>query len=77
MNIAELKEKKISELTQMAKELKVEGAAGMRKQELMFALLQTQIEKKWPHFRRRDPGNFTGWVWIFAVTGLQLSAGSG
>ena len=44
MNIAELKEKKISELTQMAKELKVEGAAGMRKQELMFALLQTQIE---------------------------------
>jgi len=45
MNIAELKEKKISELTQMAKELKVEGAAGMRKQELMFALLQTQIEK--------------------------------
>ena len=45
MNIAELKEKKISELTQMAKKLKVEGAAGMRKQELMFALLQTQIEK--------------------------------
>jgi transcription termination factor Rho len=45
MNIAELKTKKISELTQMAKELKVEGAAGMRKQELMFALLQTQIEK--------------------------------
>src|SRR5210317_33274 len=45
MNIAELKEKKISELTQMAKALKVEGAAGMRKQELMFALLQTQIEK--------------------------------
>ena len=45
MNIAELKEKKISELTQMAKRLKVEGAAGMRKQELMFALLQTQIEK--------------------------------
>ena len=45
MNIAELKEKKISELTQMAKQLKIEGAAGMRKQELMFALLQTQIEK--------------------------------
>ena len=45
MNIAELKEKKISELTKMAKELKIEGAAGMRKQELIFALLQTQIEK--------------------------------
>ncbi len=45
MNIAELKEKKISELTQMAKALSIEGAAGMRKQELMFALLQAQIEK--------------------------------
>ena len=45
MNIAELKEKKISELTQMAKQMKVEGAAGMRKQELMFALLQSQIEQ--------------------------------
>jgi transcription termination factor Rho len=45
MNIAELKEKKISELTKMAKAFKIDGAAGMRKQELMFALLQRQIEK--------------------------------
>ena len=45
MNIVELKEKKISELAKMAKTFKIEGAAGMRKQELMFALLQHQIEK--------------------------------
>ncbi len=45
MNITELKEKKIKELAQMAKKLKIEGAAGMRKQELIFALLQSQIEK--------------------------------
>ena len=45
MNIAELKDKKISELARMAKEFNIEGAAGMRKQELMFALLQRQIEK--------------------------------
>ena len=45
MNIAELKEKEISELTKLAKKLKIEGAAGMRKQELIFALLQAQIEK--------------------------------
>jgi transcription termination factor Rho len=45
MNIAELKEKKISELARIAKEFNIEGAAGMRKQELMFALLQRQIEK--------------------------------
>ena len=45
MNIVELKDKKISELTQMAKKFNIEGAAGMRKQELIFALLQAQIEK--------------------------------
>jgi len=45
MNIVELKEKNISELTKMAKDFKIEGAAGLRKQELMFALLQAQIEK--------------------------------
>ena len=45
MNVVELKDKKISELTQMATKFKIEGAAGMRKQELVFALLQAQIEK--------------------------------
>jgi len=45
MNVVELKEKKISELTHLAKEFNIEGAAGMRKQELIFALLQSQIEK--------------------------------
>ena len=45
MNIVELKEQKISKLAKMAKELRIEQAAGMRKQELIFALLQAQIEK--------------------------------
>jgi len=45
MNRAALKEKKISELTSMARELNVEGASGMRKQELIFAILQAQTEK--------------------------------
>ena len=45
MNIVELKGQKISELTKLAKKLRIEGAAGMRKQELIFALLQAQIEK--------------------------------
>ena len=45
MDIAELKEKKINKLTQLAKKLDIEGAAGMRKQELIFALIQAQIEK--------------------------------
>lgn len=45
MNIVELKDKKISELTLLAKDFKIEGAGGMRKQELIFALLQAEIEK--------------------------------
>ncbi|HPA14905.1 MAG TPA: transcription termination factor Rho [Desulfobacterales bacterium] len=45
MNLLELKDKKISELTHMAKDFNIHGAAGMRKQELIFALLQAQIEK--------------------------------
>ncbi|MGD8833866.1 MAG: transcription termination factor Rho [Desulfobacteraceae bacterium] len=45
MNVSELKSKKIKELTQLAKKLDIDGYAGMRKQELIFSLLQAQIEK--------------------------------
>ncbi len=46
MNISKLKEMKISELTRMAREFNIDSAAGMRKQELIFALLQAHIEKE-------------------------------
>jgi transcription termination factor Rho len=42
MNLRDLKRKPISDLTSMALEYNIEGAAGMRKQELIFALLQAQ-----------------------------------
>ena len=45
MNLAELKAKKVGELTEMAKKFNIESASGMRKQELIFALLQAQTEK--------------------------------
>jgi len=45
MNLTELKEKKIGELTSLAREFNIEGAAGLRKQELIFAILQAQTEK--------------------------------
>ncbi len=45
MNLVDLKEKNIEELTQVAKELKVEGAASLRRQELIFAILQAQSDK--------------------------------
>ncbi len=45
MNLAELKEKPIADLNELAKELKIEGASSLRKQELIFAILQAQTEK--------------------------------
>jgi transcription termination factor Rho len=45
MNIKDLKKKKASELAKISKELNVEGASGMRKQDLIFAILQAQTEK--------------------------------
>ncbi|MCX5891402.1 MAG: transcription termination factor Rho [Deltaproteobacteria bacterium] len=45
MNLSELKLKKINDLAALARDLNVEGAAGLRKQELIFAILQAQVEK--------------------------------
>ncbi len=45
MNIVEIKRKPINELTVLAKELNVPGASGMRRQDLIFSILQTQAEK--------------------------------
>ncbi len=45
MNVVEMKKKPISELTIMARDLNVAGASGMRKQDLIFAILQAQSEK--------------------------------
>ncbi len=45
MDIGELKEMSISQLTQVAKTLDIPGASGMRKQELIFKILQAQTEK--------------------------------
>src|SRR5439155_15181849 len=45
MGLAELKEMSIAKLTQVAKQLNVAGASGMRKQEIIFKILQAQTEK--------------------------------
>jgi transcription termination factor Rho len=45
LNIAELKEMNISTLAKVAKDLNVPGATGMRKQELIFKILQAQTEQ--------------------------------
>jgi transcription termination factor Rho len=45
MNLKELKEKHISDLVQMAREMGIEGAANLRKQDLVFALLGAQAAR--------------------------------
>src|ERR1700685_886073 len=46
MTIAELKEKNITELTKIARTLDLPGASGLRKQDLIFKILQAQSEKE-------------------------------
>jgi transcription termination factor Rho len=45
MNIEDIKRLPISELNNLAKDLNVPGASGMRRQDLIFAILQTQAEQ--------------------------------
>ncbi|HVB98729.1 MAG TPA: Rho termination factor N-terminal domain-containing protein, partial [Candidatus Dormibacteraeota bacterium] len=45
ISLAELKDKNITDLAKIAKELNIPGATGMRKQELIFQILRGQAEK--------------------------------
>jgi len=45
MNIEDIKRQSISSLANLAKDLNVSGASGMRRQDLIFAILQAQAEK--------------------------------
>ena len=54
MNLSELKLKKITELTMLGKKYKIEGYTTMRKQELIFAILQAAGHKS----DNKNGGNF-------------------
>jgi transcription termination factor Rho len=45
LNITDLKDMSIQKLTQIAKDMSVTGATGMRKQELIFQILKAQTEQ--------------------------------
>ncbi len=45
MHLAELKQKSIGELNEIARDLKIDGAPNLRKQELIFSILQGQSDK--------------------------------
>jgi transcription termination factor Rho len=50
MNLRELKQLKIGELAAMARDMGIENSGGLRKQELIFALLNEQTKKNEPIF---------------------------
>ncbi|MCK6573301.1 transcription termination factor Rho [Myxococcota bacterium] len=50
MNLKELKKQKIADLAAMARDMNVENSAGLRKQELIFAMLNAQAAKNEPIF---------------------------
>ncbi len=45
VNLQDLKERKLSELLKLARDLNIEGATSLRKQDLLFKILQAQAEK--------------------------------
>src|SRR6476659_10076195 len=55
LDIRALHEIKIPQLLKIAKDLEVENATGMRKQDLIFKILQAQTEKKGPDLLGRRP----------------------
>lgn len=50
MNIVELQEMNIEELCKVAQEMKIEATQGMKRQDLIFAILQSRIEEEGLHF---------------------------
>ena len=46
VHIEELKEMKMGELSKLARDMGVQGVSGLKKQDLMFKILQAQAEKE-------------------------------
>ena len=67
MNLKELKENKATELAAIAKDLRVEGAAGMRKQDLIFAILNASAEKNQAIFGPDDTSDLVNFLVSGAV----------
>ena len=77
MNLQELKGKKINELNTLARELNIEGASSLRKQDLIFALLNAQTEQNGMIFGEGVLETLAGRFRLSARHRLQLSSRSG
>lgn len=62
LDLAELKSKRISELAQIARSLKVPGYSDLRKQELIFKILESQSQQQKQEGKADNGINFNGGV---------------
>ena len=77
ISLAELKDKNITDLAKIAKELNIPGASGMRKQELIFQILRAQTEKNGLIFSEGVLECLPDGFGFLRAPGVQLSAGPG
>ncbi len=74
LDLVELKDMSIQKLNQIAKDLGVQGFAGLRKQELIFKILQVQAEKSGLIFSEGVLECLPGRIRLPARAGVQLSS---
>ena len=77
MHLRELKDKKIGDLVEMGKEVGIENAGGMRKQDLIFAILQKNAEKDEHIYADGVLECLPDGFGFLRAPDLQLPAGSG
>ena len=75
LNITHLKDLSIQKLTQIAKDMNVAGATGMRKQDLIFQILKAQTEQSGFIFSEGRARSAAGRLRLPARARLQLPAG--
>ena len=77
IDLNKLKKMKPQELARYAAKLDIEGVAGMRKQELMFAILQAQTERGGSVMSEGVLETLPDGFGFSPSTGLQLPPGTG
>jgi Rho termination factor, N-terminal domain len=76
IDINELKTHKIAELTRIAKALNIPDTSDLRKQELIFRIIEAQsaLQMKGRYRKHRCAGSIARRLRISSLGGLQLSA---
>ena len=76
LNMFELQECSIPELNKHAQALNIQGYSSLRRQELIFAILQSQTAKKWAYFRTGCSRHPRRRIWLPQIAKVQLFARS-